>query len=114
MHAEREKRDELQKKLTHEKNDAVSRARKEENARLTKLIPKDEYHRDNVCYPLGKPEHPMYVVAEPMNVACSFEEYARQPYFLDRLETHKFRVTQHGLRLPNGLQVIWFGLELCR
>lgn len=111
MHAERERHVEAEKRQVERHRIDVTRAREDERRQLTMLIPKND---DDVTYPLGKPDSPIYeMFAKPWDRPMRFEPTTANLANM-LAERYRFRITQHALRLPDGQSVVWFGLELCR
>lgn len=95
----------------------VKAAREDERRKLTVLIPRND---DDVVYPLGKPEGAFFDIHakyEPWHQG-GFPPFGMKEdsyyEYMARCERHRLRITQHALRLPDGISVVWFGLELCR
>lgn len=87
---------------------------KEERERWTSIFPTKE--NDDVCEPLGRPEHREYIiVADRYDAGASVQRFLnrRDLRYYDRPREHRFRVTQHAHVLPSGLKVVWYGLEFC-
>lgn len=79
---------------------------------LTKAIPGP--HVEGTCYPLGRPEHPRFSIAETPRIPHHLVDWMSPdaaPYLSDEIRIHSFKVKQFAYVLPDGTKVIWFGLE---